>query len=91
MEETEDGELEIRVADSGTGIPPEDLERIFNPFFTTKEAGEGNGLGLMVCKGIISDHGGSIGVVSTPGTGTEFQIALPVPEGTEEAAEVKEG
>jgi signal transduction histidine kinase len=45
----------------------------------------------MVCKGIISDHGGSIGVVSTPGTGTEFQIALPVPEGTEEAAEVKEG
>jgi signal transduction histidine kinase len=91
MEETGDGELEIRVADSGTGIPPEDLERIFNPFFTTKEAGEGNGLGLMVCKGIISDHGGSIGVVSTPGTGTEFQIALPVPEGTGESAKVKAG
>ena len=91
MEETKDGELEIRVADSGTGIPPEDLERIFNPFFTTKEAGEGNGLGLMVCKGIIADHGGSIGVVSTPGTGTEFQIALPVPEGTGKDARVEEG
>ncbi|HEY5656640.1 MAG TPA: protoglobin domain-containing protein [Myxococcota bacterium] len=90
MEETEDGELEIRVADSGTGIPPEDLERIFNPFFTTKEAGEGNGLGLMVCKGIISDHGGSIGVESMPGEGTEFRISLPIPEGISSLAEAKE-
>ncbi len=45
----------------------------------------------MVCKGIIADHGGSIGVVSTPGTGTEFQIALPVPEGTGKDARAEEG
>jgi signal transduction histidine kinase len=68
----------VRVADTGTGIRPEDLEKVFDPFFTTKPAGEGNGLGLMVCKGIVGDHGGSIDVTSEPGVGTEFRVLLPL-------------
>jgi len=74
-----DGDLSIRIADTGSGIPTEDLGNIFDPFFTTKAAGEGNGLGLMVCKGILSDHSGSIGVTSEPGKGTRFEILLPIP------------
>jgi len=71
-----DGSVCVRVADNGVGINPSDLERIFEPFFTTKEAGHGNGLGLMVCKGIVADHGGRIDVASQPGAGTEFTILL---------------
>ena len=71
-----DGSVCVRVADTGVGINPPDLERIFEPFFTTKEAGHGNGLGLMVCKGIVADHGGRIDVRSEPGAGTEFTILL---------------
>jgi len=71
-----DGSVCVRVADTGVGITPSDLERIFEPFFTTKEAGHGNGLGLMVCKGIVADHGGRIDVASEPGAGTEFTIRL---------------
>jgi len=70
-------EVEIRVADSGGGIAPEALPRIFEAFYTTKEAGAGNGLGLMVAKSIVTDHGGSIEVISEPGEGTEFRIRLP--------------
>jgi signal transduction histidine kinase len=51
---------------------------VFEPFFTTKPAGRGSGLGLVVAKGIVSDHGGTIAVASTPGRGTEFKILLPV-------------
>lgn len=76
---SENGELSIRIADTGSGIPAEDLEHIFEPFFTTKASGEGNGLGLMVCKGILSDHSGSIDVSSEPGKGTRFEILLPIP------------
>ena len=72
-----DGEIEIVVADDGQGIPERDLPRIFEPFFTSKEAGTGNGLGLMVAKGIVKDHGGSMKVESEQGQGTEFQIVLP--------------
>jgi two-component system NtrC family sensor kinase len=86
LREAGEDEVQIHVADTGTGIPPEDLERIFAPFFTTKEAGEGNGLGLMVCKGIISDHGGSIDLASAPGEGTQFEILLPIPTGEEGAS-----
>jgi signal transduction histidine kinase len=76
-----DGEIEIAVADDGQGIPERDLPRIFEPFFTSKEAGTGNGLGLMVAKGIVKDHGGSMKVESEQGQGTEFQILLPPSNG----------
>jgi len=77
LKNTEDGEIEIAVADDGQGIPERDLPRIFEPFFTSKEAGTGNGLGLMVAKGIVKDHGGSMKVRSEQGHGTEFRILLP--------------
>jgi two-component system NtrC family sensor kinase len=71
------GAVLIEVGDTGSGIPPAILERIFDPFFTTKEIGRGTGLGLAVCYGIVTEHGGRIGVDSTPGRGTTFTIRLP--------------
>ena len=64
--------------DSGTGIAPEHLQRIFDAFFTTKAEVSGVGLGLSVTYGIIQQHKGTIDVESTPGAGTEFIIRLPV-------------
>jgi signal transduction histidine kinase len=58
-------------------MPPEDAERIFEPFYTTKPAGEGHGLGLVVAKGIVVDHDGEIQVSSAVGEGTEFRIEFP--------------
>ncbi len=75
--EQENGEISLRIADSGTGMTKEVREHVFDPFFTTKERGRGSGLGLVVCKGIVSDHGGAIEVASEPGQGTEFTITLP--------------
>jgi signal transduction histidine kinase len=72
-----EGEIEVRVADTGTGIPEGDLERIFDPFFTSKPAGEGSGLGLAVAQGIVADHGGTIRAASELGRGTEFRIVFP--------------
>jgi len=70
--------VEIRIRDNGTGIPPEVKERMFNPFFTTKPAGEGTGLGLSISHDIIvKQHGGSIEVDTQPGEFTEFRIVLP--------------
>jgi two-component system, NtrC family, sensor kinase len=70
--------VEIRIRDNGTGIPPEVKEKIFNPFFTTKPAGEGTGLGLSISHDIIvKQHGGSIEVETQPGEFTEFRIILP--------------
>lgn len=68
----------IEVADTGSGIPHDDMSKIFEPFFTTKEVGKGTGLGLSVCYGIVSEHGGRISVRSTAGKGTTFSIFLPV-------------
>ncbi len=68
----------IEVEDNGTGIAHEDVSKVFEPFFTTKEVGKGTGLGLAVCYGIISEHGGRISVRSTVGKGTTFSIFLPV-------------
>jgi two-component system, NtrC family, sensor kinase len=70
--------VEIRIRDNGTGIPPEVLQKMFNPFFTTKPAGEGTGLGLSLSHDIIvKQHSGSIEVVTMPGEFTEFRIVLP--------------
>jgi len=70
--------VEIRIRDNGTGIPPEVKEKMFNPFFTTKPAGEGTGLGLSISHDIIvKQHGGSIEVDTKPGQYTEFRIVLP--------------
>jgi two-component system, NtrC family, sensor kinase len=67
----------VEVKDSGIGISSEDLPKIFEPFFTTKEVGKGTGLGLAVCYGIITEHGGRLSVRSTPGSGTTFTMFLP--------------
>jgi signal transduction histidine kinase len=69
--------VEIRVKDTGPGIPAEIQKRIFEPFFTTKPAGKGTGLGLSVSFGIIKDHKGEIRVESEEGKGSEFIITLP--------------
>ncbi|MEM7410146.1 MAG: protoglobin domain-containing protein [Myxococcota bacterium] len=69
--------VRVEVSDTGIGIAPEDLARIFEPFYTTKDAGQGNGLGLMVSHGIVADHGGAIDVESDVGEGTRFRIVLP--------------
>lgn len=67
----------VRVQDSGQGIPPQILPRIFHPFFTTKPVGKGSGLGLAVTQGIVRDHGGDIAAASAPGQGAVFTITLP--------------
>jgi len=70
--------VEIRIRDNGTGIPQEVKEKMFNPFFTTKPAGEGTGLGLSMSHDIIvKQHGGKIDVDTEPGVFTEFIITLP--------------
>ena len=68
----------VRLRDNGCGIPSEKIDRIFNPFFTTKE--KGTGLGMAISKKIIEAHEGSIDVVSEPGRGTEFAVRLPRPQ-----------
>lgn len=70
-------QIEIRIADTGPGLPEEDLAKIFEPFFTTKETGQGTGLGLSVSYGIIKTHKGSIRVKNMQDKGTEFIITLP--------------
>jgi signal transduction histidine kinase len=76
--ETTDGQLRIRFTDTGQGIPQENLERIFNPFFTTRQ--EGTGLGLAITHRIVQGHGGRIEVQSRLGAGTTFTVVLPYKE-----------
>jgi two-component system NtrC family sensor kinase len=75
--------LYVAIADSGAGIPPERINRIFEPFYTTKAPGHGTGLGLSVCHRVIGQHGGSIQVNSQAGVGTEFTVELPIRLGME--------
>jgi PAS domain S-box-containing protein len=69
--------VKLRVADTGTGIPPDIAERVFEPFFTTKAKGEGSGLGLATVYGIITQAGGYAQIASSPGAGTAFTAYLP--------------
>jgi signal transduction histidine kinase len=69
--------VRLTIADTGPGIPTEIRDKIFEPFFTTKPAGEGTGLGLSLCRGIIEEHGGTIDIDSAPGQGATFVIELP--------------
>jgi two-component system NtrC family sensor kinase len=70
--------VEITVADTGCGVPPENLDKLFDPFFSTKEVGQGTGLGLSVSYGIIQRHEGTIRVQSEVGKGTRFFVWLPI-------------
>jgi two-component system NtrC family sensor kinase len=77
-----DGRVEVRVSDTGCGIAPDDLPKIWQPFFSTKRSNDkaekkGIGLGLAICRSIITDHGGTIDAESCPGQGTTFTIRLP--------------
>ena len=80
----------VEVADTGTGIPPDIIDKIFDPFFSTKEVGKGTGLGLSTVYGIVKQTGGFVYPDSSPGRGTTFRIFLPrhVPEAAEEAIDV---
>lgn len=73
----DDGEINVEVSDTGIGIAPENVAKIYDPFFTTKGVGRGTGLGLAVSYGIVQEHAGHISVESTPGKGTAFRITLP--------------
>jgi signal transduction histidine kinase len=74
-----DGMAEISVADDGHGMEPEVLERVFEPFFTRRRAGQGTGLGLSISYRIVADHGGLIEAESAgPGRGATFRVRLPL-------------
>ena len=85
-----EGYVEISIADNGPGIAKEDISRLFDPFFTTKEVGSGTGLGLSVCHGIVTEHGGKIDVESQKGKGATFTIELPLATQREAVVEEKE-
>jgi signal transduction histidine kinase len=73
-----DSHVSVRIADTGCGIPEEHLDRIRDPFFTTKEVGSGTGLGLSIVDKIIRAHGGELFVESEVGKGSAFTVVLPI-------------
>ena len=76
-----DDGVEMRIRDTGNGIPEEARDRIFDPFYTTKEVGKGTGQGLAISHGVITEkHGGNIEFITETGKGTEFIITLPLQE-----------
>ena len=74
----EAGKVEICVSDNGTGIPQKVMDKIFQPFFTTKPTGQGTGLGLSLSYDIVKAHGGEIKVATKENEGTEFMIQIPL-------------
>lgn len=82
--------MELRIANDGPSIPPELLERIFEPFYTTKEVGKGTGMGLSMVHGIVHEHGGHILVENGDPRGVAFRIFLPAAESMEAPAESDE-
>ena len=76
----------IAVTDNGCGMDQSTIDSVFMPFFTTKEVGEGTGLGMAISHGIIEEHRGSIGIESTPGVGTTFTLTLPITSAESQAA-----
>jgi signal transduction histidine kinase len=84
-----EGMVRVIFEDSGPGIPTENLKKIFNPFFTTKEVGKGTGLGLSLCYGIVTEHGGTITPYSKEGQGATFVLELPITLQVVKAAEKK--
>jgi signal transduction histidine kinase len=76
----DDAGVAVTIADTGPGIPESVRERIFDPFYTTKPAGQGTGLGLAICLGLVEKHGGRIAVESRPGDGTRFTLCFPAIE-----------
>lgn len=83
--------VQITIADTGCGIPEQDLPKIFDPFFTSKEVGKGTGLGLSVSHGVVKGHGGAIRVESVVGQGTTLRVYLPVAERSAAAAATSTG
>ena len=73
----QDETVQVRIRDNGSGMPPEVVEKIFNPFFTTKPANQGTGLGLAISNDIVRQHGGTISVISEPDQFTEMTVELP--------------
>jgi signal transduction histidine kinase len=74
------GRVRLTVSDTGVGIPAEHLEKIYDPFFTTKPRGQGTGLGLSVSYGIVKEHAGTLTAESAPGEGSRFIVSLPISE-----------
>ena len=92
--EADGAQLVLAISDNGPGIPREQLDRIFNPFYTTKPVGQGTGLGLSISDGIVHEHGGRIRVDSTPGAGATFIVEIPYvvpPDDTVQAASPPDG
>jgi signal transduction histidine kinase len=81
----------VRIADTGPGIEKKDIKHIFEPFYTTKEEGQGTGLGLSVVYNIIENHGGTISASSDVGHGTTFDIELPVTRNSEKGEGYEQG
>jgi signal transduction histidine kinase len=71
----ENGSVELEISDTGMGLTPEECDRLFTPYYTTKQ--HGTGLGLAIVQSVVSDHGGRISVESETGVGTSFHVELP--------------